>query len=221
MTDLVVAAVVARGAFHLTVDLRVGEGETVGLVGDIGSGKSTVLALVAGHVRVAAGVVAGPDEVWDDPAAGIWVPPEQRPLRYLPARPALMEHVPVIEQVMAAAVQGKDLPTRTNGAARAVRERCLALLGEMGLPGPVAEREGWTLSGGETQRALVALAFVSDPPIVVLDDPFRALDSRSGLALRRWLSDRLRSGRQRALLTCADPSDTGHLADRTIDLSHR
>ncbi|MFN0030448.1 MAG: ATP-binding cassette domain-containing protein [Acidimicrobiales bacterium] len=215
MNDLVVAATVRQGTFQLQVELRVGDGEIVGVVGDIGSGKSTALALVAGQLRAVGGTVTGPESVWDDPARGIWVPPVERELSYLAARPALIDDVAVIEQVMAAATRGDD-STRTNGAARALRERCLALLDEVGLAASVAERDGWTLSGGETQRALLVRAFVAGSPVVVLDDPFRALDTRSGLAVRRWLAERLHAEGQRVLLTCADPADTLHLADRTI-----
>ncbi len=216
MSDLRVAANVRQGTFELRTDLSVGEGEIVGLVGDIGSGKSTVLALVAGLLRAVEGTVSGPERVWDDPAQGIWVPSERRELSYLAARPSLIDNVAVIEQVMAAATRAGDGSTPTNGAARALRERCLGLLDEVGLPASVAERDGWTLSGGETQRAVLVRAFVVGSPVLVLDDPFRALDTRSGLSVRRWLVDRLRAGGHRALLTCADPDDTLHLADRTI-----
>ncbi len=215
MSDLAVAATVRLGTFQLRADLVVREGETVGLVGDIGSGKSTVLALVAGQLRAAAGTVTGPESVWDDPARGIWVPTEERQLSYLPARPSLIDNVAVIDQVMAAAYRG-DGSSGRNGAARALRERCLIVLKELGLPASVAERDGWTLSGGETQRALLARAFIAGSPVVVLDDPFRALDTRSGLTVRRWLAERLGTGGQRVLLSCADPADTLHLADRTI-----
>ena len=114
MSDLRVAANVRQGTFELRVDLRVGEGEIVGLVGDIGSGKSTVLALVAGLLRAVEGTVSGPELVWDDPAHGIWVPPERRELSYLAARPSLIDNVAVIEQVMAAATQAGDGSTPAN-----------------------------------------------------------------------------------------------------------
>ncbi len=222
MNGLLVAATVRRGSFRLAVELQARAGETIGVLGQIGAGKSSVLALIAGVLRAEAGSVRGPDGMWDDPAAGIWLPPERRPLAYLAARSTLVDEIPVIDQVVAATrgLNGStsDAPRHTNGSAGARRDQAAALLEELGLPASVAAREGWTLSGGETQRAVLARTFAAAQAVVVLDDPFQALDSRSGDAVRRWLTQRLGSAAHVTVLACSDPRDTEHLADRVIDL---
>lgn len=209
-----VDAVVRRERFELRLALRCRPGEVVGLIGDIGSGKSTALALLAGEVRAGAGHVRVQGEVWDEPAAGRWVPPERRAVAWLRQRPSLVDDVPAVDQVVAAIGAVDD----GNGAALAARREAFALLDALGVPTGVASRQGWTLSGGETQRTALAVTFARAAPLVLLDDPFLALDSRTGVAVRRWLVDRLAARTHTTLVVCSDPADTRHLADRVVEL---
>lgn len=212
---LAVDAVVERDGFRVAVQLAAGAGETVGVIGDIGRGKSTVLSLIAGLTGAAQGFVRGPLEVWDDPAAGIWVDTGHRGVSHLPQRAALVDDVAAIDQVAAAAAD----PHRTgNGSADAARGVAEGLLDELGVPAQVYERAGWTLSGGETQRICLARTFATGASVVLLDDPYRALDARSARLVRGWLTGRLAGRTAITVVACSDPQDTIHLADRLVDL---
>ncbi|MCC6437743.1 MAG: ATP-binding cassette domain-containing protein [Acidimicrobiales bacterium] len=214
MNDLSVAARVRRDGFELTVELTAAPGEVVGLIGDIGSGKSTVLGLIAGVLRAEEGRVRGPGVVWDEPAASVWVPPEQRSVSYLRQRPQLADDVAAIDQVLAAMA----VPNAGNGAAHTARREAMSLLEDLGLHAGVAGRPGWTLSGGEAQRVALAVALAGRASVILLDDPFGAIDSRGGAAVRRWLVDRLARRGRTTIVACADPADTRHLADRVVEL---
>jgi molybdate transport system ATP-binding protein len=213
MNDLRIDAVVRRDRFELAVALSAAPGEIVGLVGGVGSGKSTVLELVAGKVRAARGTVHGPQAPWDDPQAGVWVPGSERAVSHLAQRVELDDEVFAVDQVAASLAPGGG-----NGAAHVVRRDALSLLDELGVHPGVASRPGWTLSGGEAQRVALAVAFARRSSILLLDDPFRALDSRSGIAVRRWIAEHLSRRGRTALVACSDPGDTQHLADRVVEL---
>ncbi len=214
MNELTVDALVRRGSFSLQARLQAGPGEVIGLVGDVGSGKSTVLALVAGLLRADEGLVQGPGALWDAPSTGVWVPPEQRSVSFLHQRPQLIDDVSALDQVLAALAPA----TGGNGAAHTARREAMGLLEELGVHAGVAGRPGWTLSGGETQRVALAVALAGRATVILLDDPFGALDTRSGNTVRRWLTDRLARRGRTTLVACSDPADTRHLADRVVEL---
>lgn len=214
MAALNLDGVVRRDSFELAVRLRVEVGETVGVLGDVGSGKSTLLAVLAGTQRLAHGRLEGPDAMWDEPAAQRWVPAQGRPVAYLPSRPQLADDVVAIDQVVAASGVAHD----GNGAVSAARRDAEALLDGLGVPAAVFGRAGWTLSGGESQRVALARCYASNAPIVLLDDPLAALDSRNLLLVRRWLAERFETERRTTVVACSDPADTRHLVDRFIEL---
>jgi len=195
---------VQREAFTLACRLVADPGEVVGLVGAMGSGKSTVLALLAGLLGLTDGRLEGPGGVWDEPATGAWVAPPARPLAYLGPRPVLLDDVPAVAQVAAALPSG-DL------------DEAAALLDGLGLAASVRDRDGWTLSGGETQRVALARCIGARAPVLVLDDPFAALDTRTRQAVRAWLGDALAQRRAIVVLACSDPADTALLADRVVE----
>lgn len=201
MNSVAVDAVVRRGAFELRLQLELAAGETVALIGPIGAGKSTALSLISGVIGASEGAVLGPDRIWDDPAAKIWVAPGDRAISHLTQRPTLVDHAPAIDQVKAA----------TTGNARLV-------LAELGLTEGVYSREGWTLSGGEIQRVALAAAVAVPAQILLLDDPFAALDTRTGALVRAWLAERLARRVQSTVLACSDPADAARFADRVIEL---
>ncbi len=199
-----------REGFALTVHIDASEGEVVGIVGEVGSGKSTVLEALVGRLRLTAGRLVGPDGVWDDPVAGLWRPPAQRPVAYLPARPVLVADVAAVAQVRVG--WGPEVTTSpVSTAAETVLE-------ELGLDPAVYQREGWTLSGGETQRVALARCFVAAPSVIILDDPLAALHGRTRVAVADWIAARLAARSATVILACSDPADTRALADRVLQL---
>jgi osmoprotectant transport system ATP-binding protein len=184
--------------------LSVGAGETVALIGPSGCGKTTALKLVnrllepdAGSVRV-----LGHDVRGEDPIA------LRRKLGYVIQEGGLFPHWDVRENV-------ETVPRLLGWPEARRRQRAEELLEMVSLPpAEFAVRRPRQLSGGQRQRVGVARALAADPPIVLMDEPFGALDpiARRGLQ-REFLSWKRRLGKA-VLLVTHDLSEAFRLADR-------
>lgn len=167
-----------RGAFSLDLTLAVPPGITV-LFGPSGAGKSTCLQIIAGLERPARGRVRLDDEVWLDTAAGVDLPPERRRVAYVFQSLALFPHLDALGNV----TYGMD-----RALPRAERhDRGAALLARFGIA-HLARRRPATWSGGEAQRVALARALATQPRVMLLDEPFSALDQ----ALRTQLGEEVR-----------------------------
>jgi molybdate transport system ATP-binding protein len=151
--------------FALDVELVCPPGITC-VMGPSGSGKSTLLALIAGLTVADKGRVALGDEVWLDRERGIDVAVRHRRLAYVFQGLALFPHMSALHNVAYALY---ELP-RAERVAKAQ-----ALLERVGV-GHLAERRPSTFSGGEAQRVALARALARSPRVVLLDEPFSALD---------------------------------------------
>lgn len=160
-----VAAAVARRDFTFEVDLRFAPGITC-VLGPSGAGKSTLLGVISGLVRPTRGRVALGDEVWVDTAAGRAVPVEARHVAYLFQSLALFPHRDGLGNV---GYPMAHLPRAER------RERAHALLAKLGV-GHLALRRPASYSGGEAQRVALARALAMTPRVILLDEPFSALD---------------------------------------------
>ncbi len=150
----------------LDVQLSCRPGETLALVGPSGSGKSTVLKTIAGIYRGARGSVRVGGETWLDSDAGIRVPARQRRAGFVFQSYALFPHLSAFENVLEAVPPG----------ARPQRElRAAELLASVNLGGFESRRPG-RLSGGQQQRVALARALARDPRVLLLDEPFSAVD---------------------------------------------
>jgi molybdate transport system ATP-binding protein len=157
---------IRRGDFTLTVDLDLpGQGITA-LFGPSGSGKTTVLRAIAGLERAAGAYVAVKDEVWQDEANGVFVPPHRRALGYVFQEASLFAHLSVRANLEFGM---KRVP---------VQERLFSpdtVAGLLGIDHLLARRpEG--LSGGERQRVAIARALLASPRLLLMDEPLAALD---------------------------------------------
>jgi molybdate transport system ATP-binding protein len=153
-------------AFELDVRLEVAPGITC-VTGPSGAGKSTILGAIAGLVRPDGGRIALGGEVWFDAAAGVEVPIERRRVAYVFQSLALFPHLDAIGNVQYG--MARALP-------RAERhQRAEALLVRLGV-GHLARRRPRTYSGGEAQRVALARALAMQPRVILLDEPFSALD---------------------------------------------
>src|SRR5579884_138647 len=151
--------------FSLDVGFDAPPGVTV-LFGPSGSGKSTTLAAIAGLVRPASGRVALGGEAWFDAGAGVNVPVHARRLAFVFQSLALFPHMTAARNV----AYGMDDEDRTTK-----RERAVAWLERLRV-GHVSDRKPATFSGGEAQRVALARALATRPRVVLLDEPFSALD---------------------------------------------
>lgn len=165
MTDLTASIHLRRGEFRLAVELACPPGITC-VMGPSGSGKSTILAVLAGLALPDRGRIALGGEVWLDRAAGVDVPVHHRRLAYVFQNLALFPHLSALDNVEYGL---HELP-RAERAAKA-----LALLERLGVA-HLARRRPRTFSGGEAQRVALARALARSPRLILLDEPFSALD---------------------------------------------
>lgn len=158
------------GAFTLKpVDLEIPEGECHALLGPSGSGKSTLLELIVGFQKSEAG------EIFMNGGNLSHVPVEKRGMGYLPQKLALFPHLTVMENILYG-VRCLRKPDQTD------LFKVNALLESLGLA-RLKDRRPQHLSGGERQRVALARALAPEPRLLILDEPFSALNQ----ALRREL----------------------------------
>ena len=192
--DLAVHTRALRRSFHGRpvldgIDLDIVPGEFVALLGASGSGKTTLLKILAGI---------------DTPDAGdVWVP-RRRTVVF--QEPRLVNAKRVVWNVRA------GLRSRADSRARAV-----AALEEVGL---AARADAWpaTLSGGEAQRVALARALVRDPQLLLLDEPFAALDALTRLRMQQLIGDLCARHQPATLLVTHDVEEAILLADRILVL---
>jgi molybdate transport system ATP-binding protein len=194
----------------LDASLAVALGEMVALVGPSGSGKSTILRCIAGLYRPASGKITCRGETWLDIAAGVELPPQHRRVGLVFQHYALFPHMTA--QANVAASLG-HMPRHE----RADRAReLLALVGLEGLD----DRRPAALSGGQQQRVAVARALARDPAVLLLDEPFSAVDQVTRRRLQRELARLRRAVHIPILLVTHDLEEAAALADRVVVL-HR
>jgi molybdate transport system ATP-binding protein len=155
-----------RSEFRLAVKLRAPPGITI-LFGPSGSGKSTTLAAIAGLLRPDAGRVTLGDDVWFDAKDRVHRAVEERRVAFVFQSLALFPHMTAVANV------SYGMPRATPAAARA--ERAEQMLARFHV-GHLAARKPPTFSGGEAQRVALARALAMSPRVVLLDEPFSALD---------------------------------------------
>src|SRR6266545_4400568 len=160
----------------------------------------------AGGMTLAAGRVALGDTVLDDRAAGVWVPPEHRPVGYVFADHRLFPHLSAADNI-AFGLRARGM---RRAAARAVAAQWLARVGVAEL---AAVRPG-RLSSGQAQRVALARALAPRPRLLLLDEPPSALDAGTRAALRTELRRLVGEYEGCCLAVTHDPLDALVLADR-------
>ena len=201
---------VRRGDFDLDVVLDVDAGEVLAVLGPNGAGKSTLLGALSGLLAIDSGSIRIDGVVLDDPAADVFVPPEQRPIGVVFQDHLLFGHLSAQENV------AFGLRARGVGKAEA-RTIAAAWLERMGLESFGSSRPT-ELSGGQSQRVALARARATDPALLLLDEPLAALDVRTRQEVRRSLRDHLATFSGMRLLVTHDPVDAYALADRVAIL---
>jgi molybdate transport system ATP-binding protein len=179
------------------------------LFGPSGAGKSTLLRAVAGLDRPAPGsnaLIALEDEVWLDSGRRISRSPQLRGVGYLAQDAALFPHLRVRENI-AYGPRGLELTVQ-----RRLEERLEIT--------PLLERRPRELSGGEKQRVALARALAVRPRLLLLDEPFSALDAPTREMLRSRLSDLLRELAIPAILVTHDRAEAFALGHEIHILDH-
>ena len=210
--SLVIAGGVRRGTFELDVELTAKAGEVVALLGPNGAGKSTTLRLAAGLLALDFGSIELDDELLDDPAGGVYRPPQQRQLGVVFQDHRLFPHLRVLDNVaFGLRARGVAPP-----AARAAAGDWLARLGLAEL----RRRHPRQLSGGQAQRVALARALACEPQALLLDEPLAALDVQTRAEVQGELRDHLREFGRPTILVTHDPIEALLLATRIVVLEN-
>lgn len=197
-----------RGGFQLDVPLAIDPGQTVALVGPNGAGKTTVVGALAGLLSLDRGYIRLGDRVLEDADTGIRMEPAERRIGVMFQDGVLFPHLSALENV-AFGLRSRRVPRRE------ARRRAGGWLEAVGL-GPLSGHRPGRLSGGQRQRVALARALITDPSMLLLDEPFSALDVSSRAGLRRLLQDHLAGFGGPRLLITHDPTEAFLLADRLI-----
>lgn len=191
------------GAFRLSVDMDTGPGVT-GLLGASGSGKSVTLQCIAGILRPDEGRIELDGVTLFDARRGINLPPQQRRVGYLFQSYALFPNMTVGENILCGLRWQKDSRKR-----REELERMLHLFQLEHLEQARPAR----LSGGEAQRTALARMLVNRPDLLLLDEPFAALDSHLKGRLQMELKELLADYGRDVLLVTHSRDEAYHLCD--------
>ena len=198
--------VVDRGRFRLDLPLDVATGEVVALLGPNGSGKTTALRALAGLITLSGGSIEL--DGTEIASAGHGLPPERRRVGVVFQDYLLFPHLSALENVA--------FGPRSAGTSRAdARDRAMQWLARMGLA-EIASNKPGRLSGGQAQRIALARALVTEPRLLLLDEPLAALDAGTRLTVRSDLRRHLAAFTGATVLVTHDPLDAMVLADRIV-----
>jgi len=188
----------------LCLQLNVRPGELLALVGPSGSGKTTTLRAIAGLYQPRYGFIRCNDDIWLDTHHGIRETPQQRRVGVVFQDYALFPHLNVLEHLTVA------MDTGTPASRHAEALRLLEIVHLKGLE----NRYPRELSGGQQQRVAVARALARQPRILLLDEPFSAVDQMTRQRLQHELARLRRQIEVPIILVTHDLNEATALADR-------
>jgi zinc transport system ATP-binding protein len=191
------------------VSLGIGPGEFVAIIGANGSGKTTLMKLGLGLLRPTHGTI----RLFGDPVSRFndwWR------IGYVPQRATASSSVPVsVEEVVRSGLAGRlGSLRRTSRAQRRQLEHVIDLMGLA----TIRKQAVGTLSGGQQQRTLIARALVTDPELLVLDEPTSGVDADARGVLRESLEHLLRIHGVAVCYVTHDPEGFVGLADRVLEV---
>ncbi len=211
MTDSAIHITLQQAAtIPLSVQLECKAGELLALVGPSGSGKTTVLRAISGLYQVQNAHIICQGEVWQNSAQNLFLAPYQRHVGLVFQNYALFPHMTVLKNIQQAITH---LPKHQR------QTQALELLKKVHLEG-LEQRYPKNLSGGQQQRVAVARALARQPKVLLLDEPFSAVDQVTRRKLYRELLALRESLSMPMILVTHDLEESSLLADR-IALLHK
>jgi molybdate transport system ATP-binding protein len=206
VSDLDVDVTTTAGTFSVRARFAADPGITA-LFGPSGAGKSVTLATIAGLLRPDRGTIVIDGRTVADAGRALHVPTQHRRLGMVFQQAALLAHRSPLDNVA--------LAVRTAGSRAQRRDQARQLLAQVGAA-HLADSPTSSLSGGEQQRVALARALAGDPSLLLLDEPFSALDQVSRIALRQLVGRLVRERGITAVLVTHDRADLDALADHTV-----
>ncbi len=193
----------AQGEFTLEVKLHIEQGEFATLFGESGAGKTTLLRCLAGLVEPDEGSIRIDGETWFDSATQTRLPVQQRRVGYMFQDYALFPNMSVRGNLEFALRKGAN------------RQRVAELIEMMSL-GELQHRQPATLSGGQQQRVALARALASESHLLLLDEPFSALDQETKVRLQDEVLRLQRHFRLTTVMVSHDVSEVYRLSKRVL-----
>lgn len=194
---------VRRGELQRQYDFTVTSGELLVLMGPSGSGKSSLLECLGGFLPADQGSIWLSEQRLDS------LTPEQRPVSSLFQQYNLFEHVDVATNLRLGFTRASPTPLQWQKVEAACEQ-----LGVAGLE----QRLPAELSGGQRQRIALIRTVLREQPILLLDEPFSALDEHSRYLAGDWIGECLKQTGQLALLVTHQPQDAERWADQTLKI---
>lgn len=182
-------------------------GELLALVGPSGAGKTSMLRALAGLMRPTRASITVDGEVWCDTDAGIHIAPQHRHVGLVFQNYALMPHLSALDDVSLSLLH---LPLRERKA------RARQWLAHVRISDEQQARKPSALSGGQQQRVAVARALAREPRLLLLDEPFSAVDQMSRQGLYELLAELRRDLRIPIVLVTHDLMEARQLADSVV-----
>ena len=209
MSELTATIRLRRAEFQLDVELTCPPGITC-VMGPSGSGKSTILQVLAGMYKPDVGRVCLGSECWLDIAKGVDVPVNERRLAYVFQSLALFPHMNALHNVQYAL---HGMPRHESHA------RATQLLAKLGVA-HLAHRRPRTFSGGEAQRVALARAIAREPKLILLDEPFSALDADLRAQLTKLVRELVAELGVPLVHVTHSAAEARQLGDQVIRVSH-
>lgn len=198
---------IALGGFDLHAEFRVPSSGVTAFFGPSGAGKSTLLRCIAGLERARGSLRVG-DDLWQDDAARVFVPPYRRSVGYVFQAPGLFPHLNVRRNLRYGLVR-TPAGERRVGFDQAVQWVGLEAL---------LDRRVDTLSGGERQRVAIARALLASPRLLLMDEPMSALDLQSRAEIIPYLEGLHRELAIPMFYVSHSPDEIRRVADRVVFL---
>ena len=196
-------------AISLDVAIDLAPGQTLALVGPSGAGKTTVLRSIAGLYRPRHGRIVCDGETWFDDKSGIDRPAKDRRVGLVFQSYALFPHLTAKANVAEAMLDASP---------QVRKERAAMLLDRVHL-GDLGARFPSALSGGQQQRVALARALARDPKVLLLDEPFSAVDRPTRQSLHRLLDEIRASTPMPIIFVSHDVEDAARCADQVCFMS--
>ncbi len=180
-TSIAVDIIATAGEFKLQAKFNAAAQSCTAIVGPNGSGKTSLLHAIAGLLPIQQGTVTLNNQLVDDPANAIYIPPERRPIALHSQHNLLFEHLSVIDNIAFGPRSSGISKTQANQIAWQWLER--VGLSDLGAATPAQ------LSGGQAQRVGLARAAACNPAVLLLDESLAALDSKTRSSIRHLIAD--------------------------------
>lgn len=192
------------------ISLSIDKGELIAIIGPSGSGKTTLLKVIAGLEQPTQG------HIFIDGTNATLCSPNERNIGFVFQHYALFKHMTVLENI-AFGLKMKDRKDRLSN--EKINKKVEELIHLVKI-GNLQNRYPHELSGGQRQRVALARALAVEPQILLLDEPFAALDAKLKLELRRWLRKLQKQTKITIILVTHDQEEALDIADRVLIMRH-